>query len=122
MKNKPTLNLGELIDRHSILTRKIFFGEEDAIREHRHLEKGLEAYGINGKVVTNAIRLAMMNFEIWNLENEIRKGGEDAYTLEEIGKRAVKIRDFNRKRVAYKNNLTAIDGGFREIKINHRSQ
>jgi hypothetical protein len=119
---KPEMSFGDVMDRLTILTRKIYFGEEEAISEHRHLEKHLEAFGIDGKIITNTIRLAMMNFEIWNLENELRRGGEDKFELEEIGTRALAIRDLNRKRIRYKNNLTAIEGGHRELKINHRSQ
>lgn len=121
MATKPVQNLGDVLDKLSILTRKIYYGEDDAISEHRYLERGLEAYGIDGKVVTNIIRLTQMNFEIWNLENEIRKGGEDKFTLQEIGERALKIRDLNRKRVQYKNKLNELSG-FREVKVNHRSQ
>ena len=118
---KPEYNLGDLIDRLSILTRKIYFGDDTSISEHRYLEKGLKAFGVDGKLITNTIRLAMMNTEIWNLEHEIRMGGEDKFTHEEIGKRAIKIRDINRRRVAYKNNITSVYAGFRETKINHRS-
>lgn len=119
---KPEWNLGDAIDRLSILTRKIQFGEEDAISEHRYLERGLKAYGVDGKVITNSIRLALMNFEIWNLENELRKGGEDKFSMEEVGKKAIAIRNFNRKRVKYKNKLSEMTGGFKEMKVNHRSQ
>lgn len=118
---RPEYNLGDLIDRLSILTRKIYFNDDTSISEHRYLEKGLRSFGIDGKLITNVIRLSMMNTEIWNLENDIRKGGEDKFTLEEIGKRAIRIRDTNKRRIAYKNNITAIDKGFREAKINHRS-
>jgi hypothetical protein len=118
---KPVYNLGDLIDRLTILTRKIYFGDDTAISEHRHLEKSLKAFGIDGKLVTNTIRIAQANIEIWNLENEIRNGGEDNLGLEEVGRRALKIRDINKKRIAYKNNITAIDRGFPETKINHRS-
>jgi len=53
----PVMGVGEIIDRLSILTRKIYFGEEDAISEHRYLEQGLRYYGINGKLITNTMRL-----------------------------------------------------------------
>jgi len=118
---KPTYNLGDLIDRLSILTRKIYFGDDNSISEHRHLERALTAFGINGKLITNTIRITQANIEIWNLEHEIRNGGEGNLGLEEVGKRALKIRDINRKRISYKNNITAIDKGFSETKINHRS-
>lgn len=118
---KPEYNLGDLIDRLSILTRKIYFNDDTSISEHRYLEKHLSAFDVDGKLITNAIRLSMMNFEIWNLENDIRKGGEDKFTLEEIGRRAIQIRDLNKRRIAYKNNITNRSEGFREVKINHRS-
>ena len=59
---------------------------------------------------------------IWNLENEIRKGGENKFTLEEIGRRALEIRDLNRRRIKYKNKINDMTRDFREHKINHRSQ
>jgi len=118
---KPTYNLGDLIDRLSILTRKIYFNDDTAISEHRYLEKRLQAFGVDGKLITNTIRLSMMNTEISNLEHELRMGGEGKFSLEEVGRRALKIRDINKRRVAYKNNITAIDTGFKESKINHRS-
>lgn len=119
----PLYNLGDVMDKLTILTRKIYFGEEEAVSEHRYLEKALEFYGIDGKVVTNVIKLSQMNFEIWNLENEIRRGGEDKLGLEEVGRRAIKIRDLNRKRIEYKNKITEImKAGFREVKIHHLSR
>jgi len=119
--NAPTQTLGDVIDRFTILTRKIYFGMEDAISEHRHLEKSLTYWEIDGKLITNVLRLAQMNTEIWNLEHEIRQGGEDKFTLEEIGKRAVKIRDLNKRRIHYKNKINEIAGHFKEYKVNHRS-
>ena len=120
---KPTYNLGDLIDKLSILTRKIYFGSEDSISEHRFLEQGLSAYGVNGKLVTNVMRIMQINAEIWNLENEIRNGGEAKFSLEEIAKRAIKIRDLNKKRIEYKNKLTSLHKhGYDESKVHHRSQ
>lgn len=119
---RPQQNLGDVMDKLTILTRKLYFGLEDAVSEHRYLEKGLSAFGISGKLITNVIRLAQMNFEIWNLEHEIRNGGEDKFTLEEIGRRALKIRDLNKKRIEYKNKITELTGiDHKEVKINHHS-
>src|SRR3990167_10255047 len=103
---KPTLSLGDALDRLSILTRKIYFGDEDSISEHRYLEQSLRAYGINGKLVTNVMRIIQANIEIWNLENDIRNGGEKKFSVEEIALRAIRIRDINKKRIEYKNKLT----------------
>jgi len=118
---KPPYNLGDLLDRLSILTMKIYFGSEGSISEHRFLEQSLPAFGINGKVVTNVMRLMLMNRLIWELENEMRNGGEDRLGLEEVGRRAIKIRDFNKKRIEYKNLLSELERGFKETKIQHRS-
>ena len=125
MGDKPELSLGDAIDRITILTRKIFFGEEDAYKELMYLQSRLRAFGIDGDVLVASIRLAQMNFEVWNLENELRKGDEDYLNklgYEEIGKRAIKIRDYNKKRIKYKNDLNHLVGGFTEFKIKHRSQ
>lgn len=120
----PIYNVGDLIDRLSILSRKIYFGEEIAISEHRHVEKQLDDAGLPGKLITNAIRICQMNVEIWNLEHEMRKVAEGPGPMgyEEVGKRAVKIRDLNRKRIEYKNIVNDIAGNhFRETKVNHLS-
>lgn len=122
--DKSIVNVGEVIDKLSILSRKIYFGEENAISEHRHLEKQLDAMGIDGKLVTNTIRITQQNIEIWNLEHEMRKvaEGPGQFTYEEVGKRAVKIRDLNRKRIEYKNIINDLLGNqFRETKVNHLS-
>lgn len=125
MKKNPKrlhYNLGDLIDRLSILTRKIYFGEEIAISEHRHVEQQLIRAGLPGKLVTNVIRVTQMNIEIWNLEHELRKcaEGQAPWPLDEVGRRAVKIRDLNRKRIEYKNIINDICGSsFRETKVNH---
>lgn len=64
-------------------------------------------------------RLSIVNQKIWHLESDIRKGviDDDA----EVGRRAKQIRDFNAERVALINALNELDGGFPEVKVNHRS-
>lgn len=122
--DKSIVNAGEVIDKLSILSRKIYFGEENAISEHRYLEKQLDTMGVNGKLITNTIRITQQNIEIWNLEHEMRKvaEGPGQFTYEEVGKRAVKIRDLNRKRIEYKNIINDLLGNqFRETKVNHLS-
>ena len=91
-KRRPSYNVGDLIDRLSILTRKIYFGEEHAISEHRHIEQQLIKSGLPGKLVTNVIRVTQMNIEIWNLEHELRKCAEGTapWPLDEVGKRATR--------------------------------
>jgi len=119
----PRQSFGDVVDKMTILSRKIYFGEEDAIEELSYLKGALNLPESKlGDLLVATIRLAQMNFEIWNLENEIRRG-DKSLSVEEVGLRALKIRDFNRKRVRYKNLINRITGiGFVEFKIQHRSQ
>ena len=119
------MSLGDVIDRITILSRKIFFGEEGAYKEHTYLSDGIDKLGIKltGALLASIVRINQMNIEIWNLENCIRNDTEDKMDNAEVGKRAKMIRDYNKKRVEYKNEINRITGlGFREFKIKHRSQ
>lgn len=121
------MSLGDAIDRLTILSKKIACGEEEAIQEHTYLTQSITKLGLilSGALLASVIRISQMNMEIWALENEIRKADDpvDKLGLEEIGRRALKIRDFNRKRVNYKNEINRLsEMGFREFKIQHRSQ
>ena len=119
------MSLGDVIDRLTILSRKIFFGEEGAYKEHTYLTEGIDKLGIklSGALLAAVIRLNQMNIEIWILENEIRNDTEDRMANEEVGKRAKMIRDYNKKRIEYKNEINRLsEMGFREFKIRHRSQ
>lgn len=118
-------SLGDLIDRVTILSRKIRFGEEGAYKEHTCLCEGVDrlAMRLSGALLASIIRLCQANVDIWNLENEIRNDTENAMSNEEVGKRAKRIRDINKKRIDYKNEINRITGlGFREFKVQHRSQ
>jgi hypothetical protein len=119
------MSLGDVIDRLTILSRKIFFGEEEAYKEFEYLTEGVDRLGIklSGALLACLLRLQAMNIEIWNLENEIRNDTENAMPNEEVGRRAKLIRDFNKKRIDYKNEINRLTQmGFREFKIKHRSQ
>ena len=128
MSTKPTnisMSLGDVIDRLTILSRKIYFGEEGAYREHTYLTEGVDRLGIRltGALLAAIIRINQMNIEIWNLENEIRNDTENRMDNAEIGRRAKLIRDHNKKRIEYKNEINRItEMGFREFKTKHRSQ
>ena len=115
---KVEMSLGDVVDRLSILTMKVYFGDEQSISEHRHLTQSLQAYGLDGRVVASVLRLQLMNRMIWELENEMRRGIFDK-DLQEMGKRAIAIRELNRKRIEYKNTINK--DGFQERKIQHRS-
>lgn len=62
------------------------------------------------------------NGKIWDLESDIRQGKEGELGLEEVGRRAITIREFNKKRIEVKNEITKVFGGYQEIKHDHASQ
>lgn len=119
------MSIGDVIDKLTILSRKIYFGEEGAYKEHTYLTEGIDALKIelSGALLAAIIRITQMNIEVWNLENEIRNDTEDKMNNEEVGRRAKLIRDYNKKRIEYKNEINRItEMGFREFKVKHRSQ
>ena len=128
MKGKPKLtgiemSLGDAVDRITILSRKLFFGEEQAYKEHTYLTEAIDKLDIklSGALLAAIIRIAQMNFEVWNRENTFRRG-EDI-NAEEVKKMMIEVRDFNKRRIEYKNEVNRItEKGFREFKIKHRSQ
>lgn len=57
---------------------------------------------------------------IWDLEWQLKSGVEQMLSLQEIGRRAIAIRDFNNKRIAYKNSVARIlNHPVTEIKQDH---
>ena len=67
-------------------------------------------------------RLCIVNQKIWHLENDVRHMKELNMPLEEIGRRALLIRDFNKERVSYKNAIDEIsEEFFGDLKIDHAS-
>lgn len=120
----PQMSLGDVLDRVSILSLKIYHGEEDAIQEFTYLTETLTNAGIDGALVATMMRLAIMNHMVWVRENEFRKADpNDALSSIEVSDMMVEVRDINKKRVKYKNEINRLTGkGFREFKIQHRSQ
>ena len=60
---------------------------------------------------------------IWELEKELKSGQEQLLPLEEIGRRAIAIRNFNNQRIQLKNKMALLlDCAVREIKNDHISQ
>ncbi len=66
--------------------------------------------------------LYIINGKIWDLEADIRKGKERQLGLEDVGRRAIAIRDLNKSRIAVKNLITKkTRTGFTDVKVNHAS-
>jgi hypothetical protein len=66
--------------------------------------------------------LYKINGEIWKLESDIRRGKEGELGLEEVGRRALAIRDINNKRISTQNGLIEKLGGYKNIKGQHASE
>ena len=67
--------------------------------------------------------LKKIHDEIWELEAQLKTGRESELSLEEIGRRAIAIRDHNNKRVALKNRIAEkLNCSVREIKQDHLSE
>lgn len=117
------MSLGDAIDRVTILTRKIFFGEEGAYKEFIYLTEGIDKIDLklSGALLACIIRLSMMNFEVWIRENGFRKG--EVMDAETVKKMMIEVRNFNSKRYENKNEINRLtEMGFREFKIQHRSR
>jgi len=121
--------ISEIADRYSICVLKRERTGANMLKEiQMYIDEIIEFWKTrdNGKEVNDifsyAERLYNINAEIWDLESDIRKGREGELGLEEVGRRAIKIRDLNKKRVAIKNEIVEEYGeGFKDIKINHAS-
>lgn len=74
-------------------------------------------------IATELIELKSIHNNIWNLEADLKSGMENLHSLEEIGRRAIAIRDMNNKRVALRNLMAEkFNDSVREIKFNHASE
>ena len=113
--------LSELIDRLSICglrIKKLNEGHD----EYNHILK--EILSKNFKDFNFYLSsLFEVNSKIWELESDIRNCLDEKLGYEEIGRRAVLIRDLNKKRVSLKNEIVEKTGcGFTNKKSNHISQ
>ena len=120
------VSIAELLDRLSICKLKVErIGEPHLKLEVEELEKAIEEYkdkGINIKEEW-LVELYKINGITWDLESDIRKGKEGILGLEEVGRRAILIRENNKKRISLKNKIieeTKI--GFKDVKMNHGSE
>jgi hypothetical protein len=116
--------IGEILDRYSIAILKKERASAENQQEIEDLTQEIELYKetheefINEKID----KLIEINGMIWDLESDIRKGREGELGLEEVGRRAIKIREFNKIRVGYKNDVVEVFGeGYKDIKMNHAS-
>jgi hypothetical protein len=83
----------------------------------------MDVRGIDGYVILSIIRVAQANADIWNLEHKLRNAADGDVPLAEAGKIAIKVREHNKTRIRYMNELDkAVGSEFVAEKINHLSE
>lgn len=116
-----TFPIIELVDRLAIAEVKF---KRTKANEEELLWYMNEALRIDiSEIVDEYEKLKTIHNEIWDLEAELKTGHEAELNLEEIGRRAIAIRDHNNKRVALKNLIAEkLNCSVREIKKDHLSE
>jgi len=116
------LSIGDVLDRWTIAYLKGIRGGVDTYEECESYREYCTSY--NQKVIADTFsELLKHNGDIWTLESDIRKGKEGELGLEEVGRRALQIRDHNKLRIEVKNRVNAhCNEGFQEVKVKHSSE
>jgi len=110
---------GDIADRYSICRLKQDRAGVDVQDELNALAKEVK----DKNLIDYVLRLYAINGQIWDLESDIRAGKEGTLGLEEVGRRAILIREKNKQRIEVKNEINIkFNSGFIEKKANHASQ
>ena len=117
----PVFPIIELVDRLAIAEVKF---KRTKANEEELLWYMNQALRIDSSLIVDEYeQLKQIHHEIWDLEAELKTGREAELSLEEIGRRAISIRDHNNRRVALKNLIAEKLGcSVREIKKDHLSE
>ncbi len=110
MRPPFTYTFGELIDKITIVSKKETFGLQGARQELDTQMKWLNDLGIDAYLILSIIRVAQANNDIWYLEHELRNAKEGDFPLDKVGSIAIKVREFNKARVRYMNELDSLCG------------
>jgi len=117
------MQYSEILDRLSILLHKgEKIGDTECYKEFFAYAKEVLLDSEHINFISDLRKLYKINGEIWNLESDLRKGKEGKFTLEEVGKRAIEIRNKNNMRVSIKNAIAKRHGEFFDIKKDHASE
>lgn len=117
----PTFPVTELIDRYLIaeIKRDKGAGNYDELEFYAHQ---IRIYDLS-LVADLMQQLKDIHLGIWDLEKELKTGAEQNLPLEEIGRRAIAIRNKNNQRVKCKNQIAELLGcKIKEFKLDHLSQ
>lgn len=111
----------ELFDRYAIACVK-WQRTKLNNEELNFYQKQIETFNAE-PIAPHIERLIEIHNFIWELESELKTGVEHNLPLEEIGRRAIKIRDYNNQRIAIKNSIAvALGDSVLEIKRDHLSE
>jgi hypothetical protein len=117
----PIFPIIELVDRLAIAEVKF---KRTKANEEELLWYMNQAMRIDLTVIVDEYEdLKRIHNEIWELESKLKTGRESELSLEELGRRAIAIRDHNNKRVLLKNIIAErLNCPVREIKKDHLSE
>lgn len=104
-------SIADIVDRFTITELKMIriSGEIYNNEYNLLLEEVLE---VMPEIAPYLKALQKINARIWELESAIRLAQEDSLGLEEVGRRALRIRDANAHRIRVKNAITRKFGGY----------
>ncbi len=112
------MTVGDIFDKWSILGMKVRELSQDLEEYEKYNKEAQELFNVS--FIIQVADLVRANQKIWTLESDIRNGKD--MPLEEVGRRALQIRDINRMRIEAKNKINEIFGDYQEIKVNHASE
>ena len=110
MRPPFSYSFSELIDRLSITSKKDLFGLPGARQELDLMMKWLNDIGIEAYILLSIIRITQANADIWHLEHDLRNAKEGDFPLDHVGRIAIKVREYNKTRVRYMNELSKAIG------------
>ena len=122
---KPVITpIPEVADRYTIALLKIErldASEIDVDEMQRQIDYYKEGLDLDNPELADLVdKLYHVNGLMWDAEHAIRKGQDEGLGLEEIGTRAIHIRDLNRDRMKVKNDIIDLTGdGFKDAKMNY---
>jgi len=115
--------VSDIVDRYTILKLKQKYIGSSIQRQFNIYHKEVRKLRKQGIVKEEWIKkLSQINKSIWELECMIGDIVRENFDFEEIGRKALEIRELNRQRIEVKNKICEETGeGFPEIKIDHTS-
>lgn len=116
------MDIASVIDRFCIVSlKRDRITEESFKREYQMYRDEFDRYTLRDRdIITHFVnKLGAVHEQIWDVESSIRQAQEDALGLEEVGRRALKVRDLNRERQRIKNEIIDYFGeGHKDCKCN----